>query len=289
MIDTNDSPYAYLYKAAAQAERRSKRRTVIVILIGIFFGLSVMAAAGFLAAEQQRAVAEQRRLIAEKEWVEASSGRSERSKGIIAINTDHSKYISKRGYLVAATSDVPIAKLTDEPISFAQFTSDRRQCLPAVAGLCSSDQRRIIIGSGSNIIIFDERGAELNKIRVPDTVLTAQFFNKNVVAGLANGTVGVWSVTGQVLRQLSLSERFIRSVAVCPDGTLLLTESDNGLDLWDFRSGKLVSRVRAPSNPSIFLGFSEDGAEIIVGYADSIVIWDVASGERRSQFSTNNP
>ncbi len=100
-----------------------------------------------------------------------------------------------------------------------------------------------------------------------------------------NATIGVFDVeTGQRLQTLRGHEKPVFAVAFHPDGRRLAsTSADRTVKVWDLAAGQ-ATHTHAGS-AGIFLGgaygvaFSPDGCRLAAGQAQSLKVWDVASGQ----------
>jgi WD40 repeat protein/serine/threonine protein kinase/DNA-binding XRE family transcriptional regulator len=71
----------------------------------------------------------------------------------------------------------------------------------------------------------------------------------------------------------------ITSLALAPDGAVLLTGSDTGeLQLWDVASGHMISQLGSPGEVTRAAAFAPDGRSILTGGdAGTVQVWDRAS------------
>ncbi|HYJ87755.1 MAG TPA: hypothetical protein VEW46_16950 [Pyrinomonadaceae bacterium] len=71
-------------------------------------------------------------------------------------------------------------------------------------------------------------------------------------------------------------------VAFSPDlGILAAGISNGGVELWDTRTGRLLTELRGNSGPVLSIAFSNDGRRLATGYADNTVkIWDPTNFEK---------
>ena len=99
----------------------------------------------------------------------------------------------------------------------------------------------------------------------------------------------VWDTTTgrQVLALDAVSAGPATSVAVSPDGRLVLTSHDRGpVRLWDARSGDLVLLLSGQWDDAGQAEFSPDGRRVAAAGEDpSLSVWDVTDGSRRDLVS----
>ncbi len=101
----------------------------------------------------------------------------------------------------------------------------------------------------------------------------------------ATGNVGVLSK-----RLHNINTPFAVSAAFNPKGTELVTNSNDGVELWDPHDGKHIRTLAVPDDTQIFdAEFSSDGSRIVtadsLGNAD---VFDAATGERIAELNADS-
>jgi WD40 repeat protein len=144
---------------------------------------------------------------------------------------------------------------------------------------------------GLRYLLARAKGAlaqERLSLTVGDPVTVVAFVGGGrVVTGSFAGKLAVWDErSGARARDLAGHAGEIRSVAVSPDGRLLLTASDDRTaKVWDLATGELVRALAHPDVVSA-AAFSPDGAEIVTGGGDARArVWRVADGTVRVELS----
>jgi WD40 repeat protein len=112
-------------------------------------------------------------------------------------------------------------------------------------------------------------------------------------------TIRVWEAAGG--RQVQVfSEKHadyyvdFYAVAWSPDGLTLAAAGDDplhggraGIRLFDLKSGKEIKRLGDQNAPAYFLSFSSDGQTLISVGPGEAIRWDVASGQKMSEWKLN--
>ncbi len=106
-------------------------------------------------------------------------------------------------------------------------------------------------------------------------------------------TVLLWdAVTGKAphgfTRELVLPAEYAQTVALSPDGRLLLTAGRNvgekaPVTLWDVATGQKVRSFRADAGTIDVVTFSSDGRFVLAG-GENVSIWDVHTGQEVQRF-----
>jgi WD40 repeat protein len=113
------------------------------------------------------------------------------------------------------------------------------------------------------------------------------------VSGGYDGRLIWWDLAERrVLRTVPAHTRWIRQLAVSPDGSMLASVADDMVcRLWDAETGNLIRELRghAEQTPQHFssmlytCAFSADGQYLATGdRVGHVVVWDTASGEQRA-------
>lgn len=80
------------------------------------------------------------------------------------------------------------------------------------------------------------------------------------VSGADDGTVSVWTMTGEVLRTARLHRTGVGAVAISPDGASVLSADQGGRALfWDLATGKVVRELQGHAQGVTAAAFSPDG------------------------------
>jgi WD40 repeat protein len=84
------------------------------------------------------------------------------------------------------------------------------------------------------------------------------------------------------LRSFRAHHKSVNSVVFSPDGTKLLTTSDDhSARVWDVLTGELLMTFRGHSDWVVSAVFSPDSSRVLTASEDhTIILWDVKSGER---------
>ena len=121
----------------------------------------------------------------------------------------------------------------------------------------------------------------------------------NIVATAAeDGLIILWDVkTGNKLRVLKDHKKRVRCIQFHPEGKYLASGGDDGLRIWDPKTGEMLSFMR----PSQVFGELWDVDEIAdldwrpnhdqvatISDNDKIIVWDVATGKRNTDFAWIN-
>jgi WD40 repeat protein len=201
-----------LAHAAREAELRSKSRTKRVVFLIIAAALVVMIVWDLAVLWQWRVAVEQRNLairaeeaaLQQKKEIEELYQRASKVTGIRATSPDRTQFVSDAGYLVNARNNNPIAKLGEGEITATQF---------------SPDGRRVVVGSGNQILIYDLLGYLLAQDSLGSKPIHLSFSpdGMRIIAVLTNRAVVLLDAkTGQEQRRFQTGER-IQKAAFSPD------------------------------------------------------------------------
>lgn len=100
-----------------------------------------------------------------------------------------------------------------------------------------------------------------------------------LVSGGLDGTVQLWNPErGELINSWRAHSKAVESVAISPNGTLIVTAGLDGASLWDAASG---TRIRAIGNPDAVraVSFSPDGRWLAISAERMIHLWDVSTGK----------
>jgi WD40 repeat protein len=99
---------------------------------------------------------------------------------------------------------------------------------------------------------------------------------KTILTGLDDGTVQLWDLRGNVLRELMGPAGSVDSMAFSPDGRTILTNTgDISAALWDLR-GEGYVKLMGHAGTVTSMAFSSDGKMILTGSVDRTArLWDL--------------
>lgn len=155
----------------------------------------------------------------------------------------------------------------------------------------SPDGKTILVSSQDQLVrLYDrETGQEIHRISLTDYAWTAKFSpdGKHVLTGSDKGPVRVWEIPSHPhLSVFTGHIGIVDSVAFSPDGQLLATGAQDGLRLWNTRTGQLVQHFADAGWVAYGTAFSSDGRYLVSGNLDgTATLWDVAAGRAEQQFS----
>jgi RNA polymerase sigma factor (sigma-70 family) len=112
---------------------------------------------------------------------------------------------------------------------------------------------------------------------------------KLVATSSQRPNVILWdAATGREVRRYRGHPTVMRT-AFSPDGPTLAAASNNGtVQLWDVAGGRLLPASADPIVCVLHLRFGRDGRSLI-GYADRLMAWDLATGQEVSRFPRVGP
>jgi WD40 repeat protein/serine/threonine protein kinase len=149
----------------------------------------------------------------------------------------------------------------------------------------TSDQRRVLSGSGVTLRLWDVNSGECLRIFkghgkwVSTLCLTSD--NRLALSGGGDTTLRLWDVaTGQCVRIFDGHEESVSSICLTSDNRFALSGSgDKTMRLWDIGSGRCVRIFEGHTDGVRSVCLSADNQLIISGsYDKKVRIWDFASG-----------
>lgn len=137
-------------------------------------------------------------------------------------------------------------------------------------------------GEYSTIKIWNvATGKEIRTLKGHSGVLCAVAFNPDgntLASGSGDGTIKLWNVTtGEEIRTLK-SNAYVQSIAISPDGKILVSGGDWTIKIWDFATGEEIRTLNSYYKVNS-VAISPDGKTLASTSKDNTIkIWDVNTG-----------
>jgi WD40 repeat protein len=167
-------------------------------------------------------------------------------------------------------------------------------------GAFSADERSILTWSldGTARLWNRVSGVPIQEIKLCDhpgeyagSIELAAFhpIRKEIVAACIDGRLAIWSGVTSV-RYFGEHKKAIRSFSFSPDGTKLVTASDDkSAKVWDALNWSLIGTLTGHETELTFASFSANGASILTGaYDRSARLWDARTLSPEAIFSGEN-
>lgn len=141
----------------------------------------------------------------------------------------------------------------------------------------SPDGKRIASALSKRVVFWDvQTGSQIKEINHSHYTATVLFTPDWRAMAIANE---LWDPEkGVKVRSLEARESGY-SLAVSNDGTLLVTESNNALMLWDLRGPARLHSFRQTPGLTTGLAFSKTGDKLAWGRKDHVYIWNLTTGQ----------
>lgn len=159
-------------------------------------------------------------------------------------------------------------------------TFDHPEEVASVVFSTSDGGKHILIGGGSQAKLWSWDGEQILDFTYDEAIVNAVAFlntdgKKQVLTG--SGTEAkLWNMDGQVTQTFSGHKKWITAVAPSPDGTRVLTGSDDHTaKLWNL-DGEVAQTFAGHSKGISSVAFSPDGKRLLTGSFDHTAkLWDL--------------
>lgn len=103
---------------------------------------------------------------------------------------------------------------------------------------------------------------------------------KTVASAGGDNSIKLWDIeTGRQVKSLTGHTRYVLSVAVSRNGTLVSGGLDNTINLWNVETGQLIRSLQGHTSVIYSVAFSPDGKTVASGSGDNTIrLWNAESG-----------
>lgn len=201
------------------------------------------------------------------------------------------------GLLPADDKPALILKGHKAEITSVAFSPDSKSLLSAEGEILPPIFRKGQPPSDNSIRLWDlETGREIRVFKGHTDVVHRAIFlpdGQKIISCSNDFSTRLWDVSkGKVIRQFrkpNANEGHLTSLAVSPDGRLVLVGAHLGLRLWDINTGKEIRAFKERFPGPMSIEFSPDGKLAIVGSESSgAAAWEVARGKQSRQYGDNS-
>ncbi|RWX24509.1 WD40 repeat domain-containing protein [Rhizobium leguminosarum] len=257
-----------------------RKRKIFVWSFVAAIALAATASTSLIFAMQQKTAADRAYELATR--AEASALRERQltqhlreTSNIKAISFDRRTFVSAAGSLVKSDTNRILATLSTAGVSLAQFNATAT----TIAIVPNGTDRRVMFFDAST-------GSQLGTILPGSEPLSIVFAPSGDLLSVVclNGAVELWDTASMRIRSVFYSQNRPDIAAFSPDSSRIVEADEAGnIRLWDVTKSRLIKKWEGPSIPKVALGFSDDGTEVLAGFADGQqIIYNVSeSGERR--------
>jgi WD40 repeat protein len=153
----------------------------------------------------------------------------------------------------------------------------------------SPDGHKLVLASQNEVWLWQKNGKLIRKFSGHNSTVWAVAFSpdgKIIASGSADKTIKFWSLDGEELATISVSEE-VQSLAFSPDGRLLAIGMSNGnLGLWQLADKKLKT-IKAHQATISKVLFTPDGKKLVTGSFDgNATLWNL-DGKKLVNFNRN--
>jgi WD40 repeat protein len=136
--------------------------------------------------------------------------------------------------------------------------------------------------SGDLLHMFPEPPSQRHSMGVVDVSYSPD--GQLVASASDDGTIKLWTNSGQVQQTLLGHGEGVKSVSFSPDGKLIASASTDGtIKLWSLPNGKVVRTLRGHKDAVKMVRFSPDGKQLVSGSEDrTIKLWSVDGTELKT-------
>ena len=142
----------------------------------------------------------------------------------------------------------------------------------------SADRRIILWERSTGLIIREYLAHDRDVTRVVFSPDSQTFFSSSVDQSILQ-----WDLqSGQIIRRLQGHLDEVLDIDLSPDGKTLVSGSAGGVSIvWDVETGSRIYEFSPSREITRAVAFSPNGRTVATGSGNSIIFWDLKTGERR--------
>ena len=196
---------------------------------------------------------------------------------------DKSMAFSPDGRLIAGGSPKFTIRLWD-PITGKHVNTLSGHTYPVHALVFTPDGKTLISGSGDNTIrIWDLRtGVEKTSLIGHKSAVDSLAISPDgltIASASYDGTIRFWDLQTEKHKSTIRQARYSRHATLSTDGSLLATDSNEDVIIWDTLTGKQKSLLTGFTDGLFSLSFSQDASVIFGNSTTESMIWDTKTGK----------
>ena len=166
-----------------------------------------------------------------------------------------------------------------------QFSDDNLSWIWDLAW--SPNGQMVALASNNEIWLWQKNGKLIRKFKAHNSTTWAIAFSPNgkiIASGSADKTIKLWSLHGQELATITVSEE-VKSIAFSPDGQrLAIGVNDGTLGVWQLADKKLTT-IKAHSGTISKVLFTPDGQKLVTGSVNGqATLWSL-NGKKLVNFN----
>ena len=157
-----------------------------------------------------------------------------------------------------------------------QTTFQNNQGTVTEVSFSNDGERFVTVGQDGTVRIWSQSGQQLTQFQTHQDKIKSIGFSQDgyLVTVGQDGTVRIWSQSGQQLTQFQTHQSGVTDIGFSQDGYLVTAEQDGTVLIWS-QSGRQLHQFQAHQNLIADLSFSPDGQRLVTLGGDGIAkLWN---------------